>query len=81
MWRNFASLFRSDSASTVNVSATRLKIANQSKSASSVERIILTKDAQKKKQNSPNVQTVMGHMLPLTKGVLNTKSRLSGNMW
>ena len=30
-WKNFASLFRSDSASTVNVSATRLKIVNQSK--------------------------------------------------
>ena len=73
-WRNFASLFRSDSASTVNVSATRLKIVNQSKSASSVERIILTKDAQKKKQSSPNVQTVLGHMLHLTKGVLNTKA-------
>ena len=45
------------------------------------ERTIRTKDAQKKKQNSPNVQTVLGHMLHLTKGVLNTKSRLSGNMW
>ena len=39
------------------------------------------KGCQKKKQNSPNVQTVLGHMLHLTKGVLNTKSRLSGNMW
>ena len=35
----------------------------------------------KKKQNSPNVQTVLGHMLHLTKGVPNTKSRLSSNMW
>ena len=47
----------------------------------SVVRTIRTKDAQKKKQNSPNVQTVLGHMLHLTKGVPNTKSRLSGNMW
>ena len=35
----------------------------------------------KKKQNSPNVQTVLSHMLHLTKSVPNTKSRLSGNMW
>ena len=47
----------------------------------SVVRTIHTKDAQKKKQNSPNVQTVLGHILHLTKGVPNTKSRLSGNMW
>ena len=39
------------------------------------------KGCPKKKQNSPNVQTVLGHMLHLTKGVLNTKSRYSGNMW
>ena len=32
-WKNFASLFRSDSASTVSVSATRHKIVNQSKNA------------------------------------------------
>ena len=44
-------------------------------------RTIRTKDAQKKKQNSPNVQTVLGHMLHLTKGVPKTKSRLSANMW
>ena len=31
VYKNFASLFRSDSASTVNVSATRLKIVNLSK--------------------------------------------------
>ena len=39
------------------------------------------KGCPKKKQNSPNVQTVLGHMLPLTNGVPNTKSRHSGNMW
>ena len=39
------------------------------------------KGCPKKKQNSPNVQTVLGHMLHLTKRVPNTKSRLSGNMW
>ena len=32
------------------------------------------KGCPKKKQNSPNVQTVLGHMLHLTKGVLNTKA-------
>ena len=48
---------------------------------SSVVRTIRTKDAHKKKQNSPNVQTVLGHMFHLTKGVPNTKNRLSGNMW
>ena len=40
-----------------------------------------TKDAQKKKQNSLNVQTVLGHMLHLKKGVQSIKSRHSGNMW
>ena len=59
----------------------RRKIANQNKNVLSVVRSIRTKDAQKKKQNSPNVQTVLDHMLHLTKGVPNTKSRLSGNMW
>ena len=39
------------------------------------------KGCQKKKQNSPNVQTVRGHMLHLTRGVPNIKSRHSGNMW
>ena len=39
------------------------------------------KGCPKKKQNNPNVPTVLGHMLHLTKGVPNTKSRLSGNMW
>ena len=41
----------------------------------SVVRTIHTKGAQKKKQNSPNVQIVLGHMLPLTKGVQSIKSR------
>ena len=80
-WKNFVSPFRFGSASTANVSDIRRKIANQNKNVSSVVRTIRTKDAQKKKQNSPNVQTVLGHMLHLTKGVPNTKSRLSGNMW
>ena len=80
-WKNFVSPFRSGSASTANVSDIRRKIANQNKNVSSVVRTIRTKDAQKKKQNSPNVQTVLGHMLPLIKGVPNTKSRHSGNMW
>ena len=35
----------------------------------------------KKKQNIPNVQIVLGHMLHLTKGVQSIKSRHSGNMW
>ena len=38
-------------------------------------RITRTKGAQKKKQNSPNVQTVLGHMLHLTKGVPNKKKQ------
>ena len=46
-----------------------------------VVRTIHTKDAQKKKQNSPNVPIVLGHMLHLTKGVQSIKSRHSGNMW
>ena len=78
---NFVSPFRFGSASTANVSDIRHKIANQNKNVLSVVRTIRTKDAQKKKQNSPNVQTVLGHMLHLTKGVPNTKSRHSGNMW
>ena len=48
---------------------------------SSVVRTIHTKDAQKKKQNSPSVPTVQGPMLHLTRGVPNIKSRHSGNMW
>ena len=52
-----------------------------SKNVSSVVRIIHTKDAQNKKRNSPNVPTVQGHMLHLTRGVPNIKSRHSGNMW
>ena len=39
------------------------------------------KGCPKKKQNSPSVQTVWGHMLHLTRGVRNIKSRRSGNMW
>ena len=39
------------------------------------------KGCPKRKQNSPSVQTVRGHMLHLTRGVLNIKSRHSGNMW
>ena len=39
------------------------------------------KGCPKKKQNSLNAQTVLGHMLHLIKGVQNIKSRHSGNMW
>ena len=39
------------------------------------------KGCPKKKQNSPSVPTVQGHMLHLTRGVPNIKSRHSGNMW
>ena len=39
------------------------------------------KGCPKKKQNSPNVQIVLGHMLHLIKGVQSIKSRHSGNMW
>ena len=39
------------------------------------------KGCPKKKQNSPNVQIALGHMLHLTKGVQSIKSRHSGNMW
>ena len=39
------------------------------------------KGCPKKKQNSPNVPTVQGHMLHLTRGVPNIKSRHLGNMW
>ena len=39
------------------------------------------KGCPKKKQNSPNVRIVLGHMLHLTKGVQSIKSRHSGNMW
>ena len=35
----------------------------------------------KKKQNSPNVQIALGHMLHLIKGVQSIKSRHSDNMW
>ena len=80
-WKNFASPFRFGSASTASVSDIWHKTVNLSKNVSSVVRIIHTKDAQKKKQNSPNVQTVRGHMLHLTRGVPNIKSRHSGNMW
>ena len=64
-----------------NVSDIRHKTVSLSKNVSSVVRTIHTKDAPKKKQNSPSVQTVRGHMLHLTRGVLNIKSRHSGNMW
>ena len=80
-WKNFASPFRFGSASTANVSDIQHKTASSSKNVSSVVRTIHTKYAQKKKQNSPNVPTVQGHMLHLTRGVLNIKSRHSGNMW
>ena len=72
---------RFGSASTANVSDIRHKTVSLSKNVSSVVRTIHTKDAQKKKQNSPSVQTVRGHMLHLTRGVLNIKSRHSGNLW
>ena len=39
------------------------------------------KGCPKKKQNSPSMPTVQGHMLHLTRGVPNIKSRHSGNMW
>ena len=39
------------------------------------------KGCPKKKENSPNVQIVLGQMLHLTKGVQSIKSRHSGNMW
>ena len=45
----------------------RHKTVSPSKNVSSVVRTIHTKDAQKKKQNSPNVPTVQGHMLHLTR--------------
>ena len=51
-----------------------------SKNVSSMVRTIHTKDAPKKTQNSPNVPTVQGLMLHLTRGVPNIKSRHSGNM-
>ena len=73
-WKNFASPFRFGSASTANVSDIRHKTVSLSKNASSVVRTIHTKDAQKTKQNSPSVQTVGGHMLHLTRGVLNIKA-------
>ena len=74
-WKNFASPFRFGSASTANVSDIRHKTVSLSKNVPSVVRIIHTKDAQKKKQNSPSVQIVQGHMLHLTRGVPNIKSR------
>ena len=45
----------------------RHKTVSPSKNVSSVVRTIHTKDAQKKKQNSPNVPTVQGNMLHLTR--------------
>ena len=77
-WKNFASPFRFGSASTTNVLDIRHKTVSPSKNVSPVVRTIHTKDAQKKKQNSPNVPPVQGHMLHLTRGVLNIKSRHSG---
>ena len=41
----------------------------------------LHKGSTKKKQNSPNLPTAQGHMLHLTRGVPNIKSRHSKNMW
>ena len=79
-WKNFVSPFRFGSASTANVSDIWHKTVSPSKNVSSVVRTIHTKDAQRKKQNSPNVPTVQGHMLHLTRGVPNIKSRHSGNM-
>ena len=74
-WKNFASLFRFGSASTANVLDIRHKTVSPSKNVSSVVRTVHTKDAPKKKQNSPNVPTVQGHMVHLTRGVPNIKSR------
>ena len=74
-WKNFASPFRFGSASTANVSDIRHKTVSPSKNVSSVVRAIHTKDAPKKKQNSPNVLTVQGHMLHLTRGVPNIKKQ------
>ena len=72
--------FRFGSASTANVSDIGTKLS-PNKNVSSVVRTIHTKDAQKKKQNGPSVPTVQGHILHLTRGVPNIKSRHSGNMW
>ena len=47
----------------------------------SAVRAILTKDAQIKKLKNQCVPTVRGHRLHLTKGIMCTKSRHSGNMW
>ena len=80
-WKNFVSPFQFGSASTANVSDIRHKTVSPSKNVSSVVRTIHRKDAQRKKQNSPNVPTVQGHMLHLTRGVPNIKRRHSGNMW
>ena len=80
-WKNFFSPFWFGSASTAKVSDIRHKTVSPSKNVSSVVRTIHTKDAPKKKQNSPNVPTVRGHMLHLTRGVSNIKIRHSGNMW
>ena len=63
------------------VSDTWPKIVCQNKNVSSAVRIILTKDAQIKKQENLSVPTVMDHMLHHTKGVQNTKNRHLGNMW
>ena len=46
-----------------------------------VESDISTKDARIRKLGNPSVPTVRGHMLCHIKGVWNTKSRHSGNMW
>ena len=59
----------------------QLEISDPAEAEALLSQNLMCNVTQKKKQNSPNVQTVLGHMLHLTKGVLNTKSRLSGNMW
>ena len=73
--------FRSNSATTAKVSDIRPKTVGQSKNVLSVERIICTRDARMEKPGNQNVLTVRGHMLHPTKGVQNTKSRHSDNIW
>ena len=67
-WRNFASQFRSDSASTVSVLVTRLKTVNPNKNASYVVRIIHTKDAQKKEVKQPKCANCSGPHVASYKG-------------
>ena len=80
-WKNFYLQFRSSSATAAKVSDIRPKIVGENKNVSSAERTIHIKDARIEKQENPNVLTVRGHMLHLTKGVRNIKNRHSCNTW